>query len=194
MRHGLVDRGRLHAHARRRGHGAVRIAHRPRQARADPVVAVAGDLAADPPDRIAERERGRAHVEHPQLQHLGASASTASTPIAPPIAPPYQTRPEPEKTLAEQVVPDLVVVLEQVVAARADDAAEQRGEDDLIRPVHRLAELAQAARDDRAAGEEAQREHHPEGLDRDAEDVGFRASWRRAARRGSVRERLPRAL
>ncbi len=96
------------------------------------------------------------------------------TPIAPPIAPPYQTSPEPEKIAAEQVVLDLGdVVLDQVVAARADDAADERREHDLIRPVDRPAELAQAPRDDGAAGEEAERERDAERLDRDAQKLDF---------------------
>jgi hypothetical protein len=103
----------------------------------------------------------------------------AITPIAPPIAPPYHTSPEPEKTLPSRIVLDLVVVLRQVVAARTDHAAGQRGEHDLIRPVDRPAELAQPTRDDPAAGEEAKREHHPERLDRDAQQVDFRLHGRR---------------
>jgi hypothetical protein len=71
-----------------------------------------------------------------------------TTPIAPPIAPPYHTSPEPEN-------------------------AEQRRERDLIGPVDRLAELAQPSRDDQATGDEAERERHAERLDRDAEEVDF---------------------
>jgi hypothetical protein len=77
------------------------------------------------------------------------------TPIAPPIAPPYQTR------------------LDHVVGPRSHNAADQRGEHDLIRPVDGLVHLAQPPRHDRPAREEPQREHHAEGLDRDAQNVNF---------------------
>ncbi len=75
------------------------------------------------------------------------------------------------------MVLDFAVVLDHEVPARPDEPADQRGEDDLVRPVHRLAELAQPARHEQPAGEEAEREHHAEALDREAEDVegGFHA-------------------
>ena len=50
----------------------------------------------------------------------------------------------------------------QVVPARAHQPADERGEDDLIGPVDRLTQLAQAPRDDQPAGEEGQREDHAE--------------------------------
>ena len=95
----------------------------------------------------------------------------ASTPIAPPIAPPYQTSPEPEKMLLEEMALDFAVVLDQEVPARADDPADERREDDLVRPVHRTVQLAQAPRDQQPAREEAEREDHAEALDRYAEHV-----------------------
>ena len=69
------------------------------------------------------------------------------------------------------MVLDFAVVLDHEVPARPHEPADQRGEDDLIRPVHRSVELAQAARHEQPAGEEAEREHHAEALDRDAEDI-----------------------
>ena len=53
----LVDRRRVDLHPGRRRHGPVRVAHRPRQVAHLAVVPVAGDLAADPPDPVAEHER-----------------------------------------------------------------------------------------------------------------------------------------
>ena len=45
------------------------------------------------------------------------------------------------------------------------------GEDHLVGPVRRLAELAEAPRDQHAGGDEAEREHDPEGLQRERADV-----------------------
>src|SRR5581483_3448912 len=72
---------------------------------------------------------------------------------------------------AGQVPLDFAVVLDQEVPPRAHDPAEQRREDDLVRPVHRPAQLAQAPRDQQAAGEKAQREDHAKALDRYAQHV-----------------------
>ena len=49
-------------------------------------------------------------------------------------------------------------------SARADHAADERREDDLVGPVDRLAQLAQPARDDRPAGDEAECEGTPKVL------------------------------
>src|ERR1019366_5118334 len=84
------------------------------------------------------------------------------------------------------IVLDLVVVLDHVVAACADHTAEERSEGDLIGPVDRLAELAQPACHERAAGEEAQREADAEGLDRDAEEFDFGLHGVRAPDTGST--------
>ena len=62
----LVDRRRVHGLGRR--HRAVRIGHRPRAVPGDAVVAVARQLAADPPDRVARRQRHGRHVEHRQRE------------------------------------------------------------------------------------------------------------------------------
>src|SRR5919109_358630 len=61
-RHRLVNRRRVHLLVRR--HRAVRIRHRPRHIGRDAVVAVTGELAADAPDRVAERQPHRGGVEH----------------------------------------------------------------------------------------------------------------------------------
>jgi hypothetical protein len=62
-------------------------------------------------------------------------------------------------------------VLEGPVEPGADQPAEERGEDDLVGPLLRLAELAQPTGDDRAGGQEAEGEHQPERLDGQAEEV-----------------------
>ena len=97
----------------------------------------------------------------------------AITPIAPPIAPPYHTRPDPGEDGANEIVLDLRIVLDHEISARAHEAADERGEDDLIRPVDVLSKLAQTSGDHHPAGEEAKRERHPERLDRNAEEVDF---------------------
>ena len=62
----LVHRRRMDRGGRR--HRAVRVGHRPRAAPRDPVVAVARQLAADAPDRVAGGQRHRDDVEHRQGQ------------------------------------------------------------------------------------------------------------------------------
>ncbi len=79
--------------------------------------------------------------------------------------------------MSEQVVLDFAVVLRDEVAARSEQPTDERGEHDLIRPVNRLAELAQTTSDDRATDQEADRERDAERLDRDAEDEDFRLHW-----------------
>ena len=86
-------------------------------------------------------------------------------------SPAVPDQPRAGEEAAQQVVLDRVVVLHDVVQPRPDQAAGKRGEDHLVGPVHRALELAQPPRDDRAGGQEGQREHDPEGLDREAEDV-----------------------
>ena len=139
----LVDRRRMDRHPGRGRHRAVRIAHRPRQVPRLAVVAVAGDLAADPADRVAERERAAHRGPAAQPEEV-APARPEQTPIAPPISAAVPDSPAPPKTLPRGRL-DVVVVLGQVVAARADQAADERGEDHLVGPVRRAAELAQAA-------------------------------------------------
>ena len=139
----LVDRRRVDGLVGR--HGAVRIGHRPGPVPGLAVVAVAGELAADAADRVAERQRRRARGRAGRGRGSRATRPRAKTPIAPPIAPPYQTRPEPREEVAEQVVLDVVVVLDDEVEARADEPADQRREAHLVGPVDRLAELARAA-------------------------------------------------
>ena len=78
--------------------------------------------------------------------------------------------------LPEQVVRDLVPVLDQVVEPRADEPADQRGEDHLVGPVGRLAELAQPPARDGPGGEEAEGEADPEGLQVERADVRSRAA------------------
>ena len=62
-------------------------------------------------------------------------------------------------------------MLGEVVDARADQPAEERREDDLVRPVDRLAELLEAPRDHRARRDEAEGEHDPERLERQRAEV-----------------------
>ena len=86
------------------------------------------------------------------------------TPIAPPISAAEPDQPGAGEDVAEQVVGDLVVVLEDEVEPGADQAAEQGREGHLVGPVHRLAELAEALPDQRPGREEGEREADPEGL------------------------------
>jgi len=64
----------------------------------DAVVAVTGHLTADPTDRVAERQ-GVAQVSNMRSSSTPRQRIHATTPIAPPIAPPYHTSPDPENTL-----------------------------------------------------------------------------------------------
>ena len=151
----------------------MRVAHRPRQAGADAVIAVARHLTADAPDRVPQREPDRGGVEHPQRERAPPPHPSEHRDGAPDhAAVPHQARAR--EGVADEVVLDLVVVLDQVVAARPHHAAHQRREDHLIRPVGGLSQLPEPARHDRAAADEPQRERHPEGLDGDSEDFDFR--------------------
>ena len=55
-----------------------------------------------------------------------------------------------------------------------DEPADQRGEDHLVGPVDRQAELAQPARHEQPPGDEVQREEDAERLQREPEDVDVR--------------------
>ena len=66
---------------------------------------------------------------------------------------------------------DVAVVLDDEVEARADEPADQRREDHLVGPVDRLAELAEPPADQRARGDEREREADPEGLEGERAEV-----------------------
>src|SRR5213076_2913117 len=72
---------------------------------------------------------------------------------------------------AEQVAMSAVPVLDDVVEPRPDEPADERGEDDLVRPVGRLAELAEPPHGHGAAGDEAEREADSEALEGERADV-----------------------
>ncbi len=169
----LVDRGRLDPDAGWRRHRPVRIAHRPRQRRHLAVVAVAGHLAPDPPDRVAHRQRDggeveQAEIEHPAPRRPGEDGDRATNDAAVP------DEPGAGEQAADEVVLDLAVVLHDEVDAGADEAADEGRERHLVRVVDRFAELAQPPDEDRAGGDEPAREHDPERLQRDPEDMYLR--------------------
>ena len=88
------------------------------------------------------------------------------------MTPPYQTSPEPAEQVPQQVVLDVVVVLDDEVAAarrRARRAARRRSSR-RPSPTGLPSSLKRRAMT-RADGEEAQREHEPEGLERDAQPM-----------------------
>jgi len=94
-RQGLIDRRRLH--------GAIggRVPWGRPLPRGHPglaVVTVAGELASAAPDRVAKGEGWRHQVEQDEAKEI-AVAGQSTTASAPPITPPYQTSPEPEKML-----------------------------------------------------------------------------------------------
>ena len=181
----LVDRRRVHLVGGR--DGPVRIGHRPRQVGGDAVVAVARELAAEPPDRVADRERGRAHVEQPVVEeaavprvghHRERAADRAAV--------------EHEPGAGEQAAE--VALLDDVPELRPRDPARAGAEHHLVDPVDRQPELLQAPRDEHARGDEREREHQPEGLQLEAEDVdlGEHRSPRVRARRLEVAGRVDR--
>ena len=92
---------------------------------------------------------------------------------------------------AEQVVAGLVPVLDDPPQPRADDAADDRGEDELVGPVDRLADLLQVARGQRPADDEGDAEHQPEGLQGQAEEVQLGLHVSEGTR--SVRRSRPRS-
>src|SRR5918911_144005 len=187
----LVDRRGLHGDAGRRRVGAVRIAHGPREVGGLAVVPVARDLAADAPDRVAERERRSGDVDERELQepsparpdqHRDRAAGETAVP----------DQPRPPEYVPDQAAVELAVILDQVVGARPDQAADHGGQHHLERPVGGLAELRQPPRRQGAPGHEVEGEEDAERLDRDTEDVdvgehgglGPRAAALRRRRRG----------
>ena len=139
----LVDRRRVDLLGGR--HRPVRIRHRPRPVPGDAVVAVAGELAADAADRVADRERDGRDVEHLQRQelappgpqeHADGAAERAAVPD--------------EAGAGEEAAEDVVLgvgpVLGDPPQPRADDPADERGEDHLVGPVDGLADLLQELR------------------------------------------------
>ena len=132
----LVDRRRVHLDRGR--HRALRIRHRPRQVRGDPVVAVARELAAEPPDRVADRQRRGAHVEQPVVEeaamarihhHRQRTAECAAV--------------EHEPGAGEQRAE--VALLDHVPELGPRDPAHAGAEHDLVDPVHRQARAPSGA-------------------------------------------------
>ena len=149
--HGRVDRDR-----------AVGIRHRPRAVPVLAVVAVTGELAADPADRVGRGERGDDGVGELEVQHAAVARPGDHRERAA-----DQAAVEREPRAAEQ----RAAVLGEEPQLGADDPADQRGEDHLVREVHRAAELAQAPRDHPARDEERHTEAEAEQLDVQTEEV-----------------------
>ena len=76
--------------------GAVRVRHRPGAVPVLAVVAVAGEPAADPADRVAERQRGRSEVKERRAEEAPVPGPEEDADRAPDQAL-NQTRPAPEK-------------------------------------------------------------------------------------------------
>ena len=148
----LVDRRRVDLLSV--GDGAVGIGHRPGPVPGLAVVAVAGELAAAAPDRVAERQRRSGDVEQHQPEESAVPGPDQDRDRAADRAA-VPDQPRAGEEVAEQVVGDLAPVLDQVVEARADDAAGERGEGHLVGPVGGLAELDEAARDEAPAARKA---------------------------------------
>ena len=139
---GVVDRGRMDFHARRSRHRAVRVAHRPRTVPWLAVVAIAGELAADPADRLAGQQCRSGHVGQLEVEDF--------TPRGPDQ--------DGDRTAGQTAVPgeagagddvadavDAGAVVDHEVEPGADQTADQGGENRLVGPVRRLAELLEAA-------------------------------------------------
>src|SRR6185312_416480 len=106
------------------------------------VVAVAGKLATDATDRVAQRKSRSGEIEKGEAKEIpipgpGEHGQGAADRAAVP------NQPRPGEEVAEQVVADAVPVLDDEVEPRADDAADQRRESHLVGPVDRLADLPQ---------------------------------------------------
>src|SRR5204863_7067899 len=82
--------------------------------------------------------------------------------------------PRSREEAAEKVVMDLAPVLHDVVEARADQSAEQRSEDALVRPVLWQPELGQAPQPDGAGRDEPDPEADAERLTRDRAKMDLR--------------------
>ena len=169
----LVDGRGLHAHAGRRGHGAVRIAHRPGQVARLAVVAVAGELAADAADGVAEGHGRGDDVGHqaqrrPPHQTESHHGQDAADEAAVPG----------EAAAAEDAAPHVVAhvaqMLEQVVDARAHEAAHAGGDDDLqdepVGEPHAVP-LEQRVHDEEARHQERQGGDEAEAVEGHGADV-----------------------
>ena len=166
----LVDRRRVDLLGGR--HGAVGIGHRPRAVPRHAVVAVAGELAADAAERVADGERRRRHVEHLEPEEVAPPGPEQhGRRAAQRAAVPDEARPGEEA--AEEVVLRLRPVLGDPPQPRAHEPADERREDHLVRPVDRLAQLPQVARREDARRHEPQAHHQAEGLQRDGTEIEF---------------------
>jgi hypothetical protein len=155
-----------HVNAIGGGDRAIGIGHRPRQVGGDAVVAVAGELAAEPPDGVADRQPRCAHVEEPVIEEaavarVGHDRERAADRAA--------VEHEPG---AREEAPE-VALLDDVPDLRPRHAARTGAEHHLVDPVDRQAELLQAPRGEHARGDEREREHDAEHLDVQPQDVDF---------------------
>ena len=164
----LVDGRRMNRHVG--GDGALGVGHRPGPVPGLAVVAVAGKLAADAADRVADRQRNRAQIEKPEAEHpTPPRPSDNADRAADRAAVPGQ--PGAREYAAEEIVPSRVEVVEDVVEPGPDEAAGKRGEGDLIGPIGGLLPLHQAPCDHGPGDDEAETEAEPEGLQRQRSDV-----------------------
>ena len=170
----LVDRRRVHLSSSARcrpGTTSPTAGRRPRRSRRH---RTAGSRSGRSRSRARAARRARSSSARPRKPRHQAQAKTAS---APPIAPPYQTRPDAGEEVAEAVVADVVPVLDQVVDARADEPADERRRRSSRRPSRPACRAPSKRRAMTApAADEAEREHEPEGLERRAGRDGSRAA------------------
>ena len=88
------------------------------------------------------------------------------------MRPPYQTKPAPLKATLQKSCLDLRVVLDEVVDAREDEAADAGGDDELVGELRRYAAAAdQRAHDGHARHDERQRGHEAEAVEAEVADL-----------------------
>ena len=88
------------------------------------------------------------------------------------MRPPYQTKPTPPKATLQKSRLDLRVVLDEVVDAREDEAADAGGDDELVGELRRHAAAAhQRAHDGQARHDERQGGHEAEAVEAEVADL-----------------------
>ena len=156
-----------------RRHGAVGVGHRPRPVPRLAVVAVAGELAADPADRVRGRQAGRDGVDEHRVERP-APLRPAEHRDRAAEQPAVEDQPGAGEDRADEVVLRVVPVLDDRPQPGADDAADQRGEDHLVGPVGRAPDLLQALGGEQPGDDEAQPHHQPEALQGQRAEVDLR--------------------
>ena len=137
------------------------------------VVTVTGELAADAADRVPGGQCRSGEVEQGQVEELappGPQHDTDRTTDGAAVP----GEPGAGEEVAEDVVLDLGVVVDEEIEAGTDQTTDERGEGHLVGPVLGLVDLTEATVDDRARNHEGHGEHEAERLQGEGPEVDLR--------------------